>query len=367
MLKSANETGQVSVEASPDESSLGRSVKTDQEQPDGSGKLFSVHKVRPGKSFIPTLGALRKAASLSINSSSMKVTEVSGAGSSGWPPASKSKSKSRSQSVAVARTRRGLARSFSMLAMRYSSRLAGSSEHSLVGAGKQIGRITHHFFNSTSKSSMSRQRSEFNIDQLNNGERKKVVGKRASSMLCLSSNQEQERDKEDDVEEQPVEQELNIDDDQENFQIGLDLNVSKVNVIKKSRIGLNGETAVGVEEAEEAEDEAGQREITTQMKRKEKGAKRKRSDRLHTLSPSGSSSQTVSSKQAIKESRECKQEASKASSTKTNLAKFNKNHISAKQNGAISTNKSSPISNKLSAEKQQANQEPPAKGFWHLR
>lgn len=339
------------------------------------------------KSLIPTLDILKNTtSSLSMNASSLAQTS--------------GKNNSAKSLLEVAKPKRGLARSFSMLTLRYSGKLSASSQssvdHSLIGvvskdASRQITRITQHLF-SKRKSFMSRQNSELNVNLEKEGRR---IEKRASSMLCISNQEGEKGDEDEELEEkeQPVASERQYIDDKSLIEINSDKTTN--HPIKNA--SMNEKTPV--EEVAE--------QNSVEMAKLDKIKQQSNRSRIFT----SSSSRTLSSRGSRdnKESKQKQQEVNKKATkslsnnsnssniknnsnyknAKTNLSKLNKNHISlVKQNGLISSNKLASISNKLPG-KNEAKQEEkkrvnkmkeeeqkqgeqneansPAKGFWQLR
>lgn len=374
----------------------------------GRKSATKVNKKR-NKSLIPTLDILRNTSSLSMNASN-----------SGQTSGKESSAKSLLEAT---KPRRGLARSLSMLTMRYSGKLSASSQssvdQSLMGvvgkdASRQITRITQHLF-SRRKGFMSRQNSELNVNLENGGRR---IEKRANSMLCISNQDEDEDEDEDGEEEEEREREEEKegveDEDEELGEKEQPFTSERQHVDDKSLIEINSDkitTNPMKNEKTPVEEVVEQNRV--EIAKLDKIRQQSNRSRIFT----SSSSRTVSSR-GLKDNKESKlkqqQEASKKATkslsnnnnnnssniknnsnyknAKTNLSKFNKNHISlVKQNGLISGNKLASISNKLAGSKNEAKQEEkkqvnktreqqeqqqraeqnqansPAKGFWQLR
>lgn len=365
----------------------------------GRKSATKVNKKR-NKSLIPTLDILRNTSSLSMNASNLGQT-------SGKESLAKSL-------LEATKPRRGLARSLSMLTMRYSGKLSASSQssvdQSLMGvvgkdASRQITRITQHLF-SRRKGFMSRQNSELNVNLENGGRR---IEKRANSMLCISN---QDEDEEEEEREREEEKEGVEDEDEELGEKEQAFTSERQHVDDKSLIEINSDkitTNPMKNEKTPVEEVVEQNRV--EIAKLDKIRQQSNRSRIFT----SSSSRNVSSR-GLKDNKESKlkqqQEASKKATkslsnnnnssniknnsnyknAKTNLSKFNKNHISlVKQNGLISGNKLASISNKLAGSKNEAKQEEkkqvnktreqqeqqqraeqnqansPAKGFWQLR
>lgn len=334
------------------------------------------------KSLIPTLDTLRKTSSLSMNvgTNLARVSVSTGNGS-------------QTSLLEEARPKRGLARSFSMLAMIYSGRISGSSEQcSLVGvvskdASRQITKITQHLFPKKQRTNalMLRRSSELNVNlaansiNCNRDQSRGAVEKRANSMLCLSKNRQDEG--------QPVELRDTIDKTQ--------LSSSETSPIKVRN--LNDDNAEKkdqppVQVARQRAEEEGE-----VVKKQYKDKKKQQSNRSRIFTSSLQNSVLIEKNKESKQkqannnnnklaTKSLTNNGSNSNSSnknaKTNLSKqFNKNHISLlKQNGLISSNKSASINNKLPAEnratkQQQTNrikeqdqkEDSTTKGFWQLR